>query len=175
MALAQEDINTIESMIRKMLAEVPEKNNGNVRYDLELRERTIRVEEELKHQRELMFEGFKQMEKRFEQVDKRFEQVDKRFEQVDKRFEQMQMEMNKRFEQVDKRFEQVDKRFEQIDKRIEQIDTQLGIQHQEIRGLHQDIMGVHHEIKLLMRWSFGTLLAIGGLILAVLRALPIAS
>jgi hypothetical protein len=34
----------------------------NVRYELDLRERTIRVEEELKHQRELMQEGFKQME-----------------------------------------------------------------------------------------------------------------
>jgi len=34
---------------------------------IDLRERTIRVEEELKHQRELMTEGFKQMEKRFEQ------------------------------------------------------------------------------------------------------------
>lgn len=51
-----------------------------MRYELELRERIVRVEEELKHQRELMFEGFKQMEKCFEQVDKRFEQIDKRFE-----------------------------------------------------------------------------------------------
>ena len=87
-----------------------------MRYELDLRERIIRVEEELKHQRELMIEGFKQMEKRFEQVDKRFEQVDKRFEQQ-----------------------------------------------------HQEIMGLHQELKQLMRWSFGTLLAIGGLVLAVLR------
>ena len=35
----------------------------------------VRVEEELKHQRELMREGFAQMDKRFEQVDKRFESV----------------------------------------------------------------------------------------------------
>lgn len=65
-----------------------------MRYALELRERIVRVEEELKHQRELMLEGFKQMEKRFEQIDKRFEQVEKRFEQIDKRFEQ-----------IDRRFE----------------------------------------------------------------------
>ena len=151
MALAQEDIEQIQLLIKKTLSETPETLNTNVRYELDLRERTIRVEEELKHQRELMLEGFKQMEKRFEQVDKRFEQVDKRFEQVDKRFEQIQLDMNKRFEQVDKRFEQVDKKFEQ---------------------LHQEIMGLHHEIKLLMRWSFGTLLAIGGLIVAVLRLAP---
>ena len=151
MALAQEDIEQIRLLIKKTLSETPETLNANVRYELDLRERTIRVEEELKHQRELMFEGFKQMEKRFEQVDKRFEQVDKRFEQ-------MQLDMNKRFEQVDKRFEQVDKRFEQVDKKFEQ--------------LHQEIMGLHHEIKLLMRWSFGTLLAVGGLIVAVLRLAP---
>ena len=158
MALAQEDIEQIRLLIKKTLSETPETLNANVRYELDLRERTIRVEEELKHQRELMLEGFKQMEKRFEQVDKRFEQVDKRFEQVDKRFEQIQLDMNKRFEQVDKRFEQIDKRFEQVDKKFEQ--------------LHQEIMGLHHEIKLLMRWSFGTLLAIGGLIVAVLRLAP---
>jgi len=62
-----------------------------VRYELDLRERTIRVEEELQHQRELMLAGFAQMEKRFEQVDKRLEQ--------------MLTDMNKRFEQVDKQLE----------------------------------------------------------------------
>ena len=159
MALAQEDLEQIQWLIKKSLAETPEVLNANVRYELDLRERTIRVEEELRHQRELMTEGFKQMEKRFEQVDKRFEQVDKRFEQmqldiskrfeqVDKRLELMQLDMNKRFEQVDKRFEQVDKRFDQQ---------------------HQEIMGLHHEIKLLMRWSFGALIAVGSLMVAILR------
>ena len=79
--------------------------------DLDIRERIVRTEEELKTQRDLMREILGMMEKRFEQVDKRFEQVDKRFEQVDKRFEQV----DKRFEQVDKRFEELredmDKRF----------------------------------------------------------------
>ncbi len=93
MALAQEDIEQIKQLIDRAIAERPETLNANVRYELDLRERTIRVEEALKHQRELMQEGFKQMEKRFEQVDKRFEQVDKRFEQVDKRFEQMHQEI----------------------------------------------------------------------------------
>jgi hypothetical protein len=144
MALAQEDIEQIQWLIKKTLSEAPETLNANVRYELDLRERTIRVEEELKHQRELMVEGFKQMEKRFEQIDKRIEQVDKRIELVEKRIEQVQLDMNKRFEQVDKRFEQQ----------------------------HQEIMGLHHEIKLLMRWSFGTLLAVGGLIVAVLRLTP---
>ena len=114
MALTQEDIEQIQKLIKKGILESPEVLNGNVRYELDLRERTFRVEEELKHQRELMIEGFKQMEKRFEQVDKRFEQVDKRFEQ-------MHAEMSKRFEQVDKHFEQVDKRFVELSGRIDKI------------------------------------------------------
>ena len=158
MALAQEDIDQIQRLIKKTLSETPETLNANVRYELDLRERTIRVEEELKHQRELMVEGFKQMDKRFEQmqldmnkrfeqVDKRFEQVDKRFEQVDKRFEQIQSDMNKRFEQMDKRFEQMQvettKRFDQLTTRIDHF----------------------------MVWSFATTLTIGGIVVAAIKFL----
>ena len=147
MALAKEDIEQIQILIRDGISERLLNQNANVRYELDLRERTIRVEEELKHQRELMLEGFKQMEKRFEQVEKRFEQIDKRFEQVEKRFEQ-----------IDKRFEQVDKRFEQVDKRFEQ--------------QHTEIMAIHNEIKQLMRWGIGTLLALASLVVAFLRLAP---
>ena len=166
MALAQEDIEQIQWLIKKTLSEAPETFNANVRYELDLRERTIRVEEELKHQRELMVEGFKQMDKRFEQMhldmNKRFEQIDKRFEkmhldmnkrfeQIDKRFEQMHLDMNKRFEQIDKRFEQVDKRFEQVDKRFEVLTSRID----------------HFMI-----WSFATTLTVGGLVIAAIKFLP---
>ena len=103
MSLAHADIEQIQTLVEKYISERPEVFNANVRYELDLRERTIRVEEELKHQRELMSDGFKQMDKRFEQMDKRFEQVDKRFEQVDKRFEQ-----------VDKRFEDMVRRLDRF-------------------------------------------------------------
>lgn len=108
--------------------------------DLDIRERIVRVEEELKNQRELIHEVLKMMDtrfaemlahsnSRFEQVDKRFEQVDKRFEQVDKRFEEMRTDMNSRFEQVDKRFEEMrtdmNSRFEQVDKRFETVDKRF--------------------------------------------------
>ena len=134
MALAQEDIEQIEELIKKSIAATPEVGNANVRYELELRDRTTRVEEELRHQRELMLTGFAQMEKRFEQVDKRFEQ--------------MHAEFNKRFEQVDKRFEQMDKQLEK-------------------QG--QSIMDIHQEIKLQMRWTFGVLLGVGGLVIGILK------
>ncbi len=99
--LTEQDLAYIGEYITEKFPQLLHNGRGKFSdVDFEQRERIIRVEEELKHQRELMKQGFELMEKRFEQVDKRFEQVDKRFEQVDKRFEQ-----------VDKRFEQIDKRF----------------------------------------------------------------
>ncbi len=52
--------------------------NVNVHYELEIRERIVRVEEELKHQQKLIIEGFNRLDKRFEQI--MFE-MNKRFEQ----------------------------------------------------------------------------------------------
>ncbi len=91
MALAKEDVEQIQAIVLQIINNTPEFKNANVRYEIDLRERTIRVEEELKHQRELMLEGFKQMEKRFEQVDKRFES--------------MQLEMDKRFTEMGRRLD----------------------------------------------------------------------
>ncbi len=133
MALAQEDLIQIQKLIDQGMASRPEVVNANVRYELDIRERIVRVEEELKHQRQLMMQGFEMMDKRFEEMrtdtNKRFEQVDKRFEQMDKRFEEIRTDMDKRFEEMridmDKRFEQIDKRFEQVDKRFEQMDKHL--------------------------------------------------
>ncbi len=82
--------------------------------EFSLLERIIRVEEELKAQREIiaslqreMSARFEAMEKRFETMnkamEKRFEAMDKRFEAMDKRFESLQREMDKRFESVEKR------------------------------------------------------------------------
>lgn len=106
MALTKEDIAEIKELIGEIITERhPEITNNNVRYELEIRERILRVEEGLKHQRELMQEGFNRM--------------DKRFEQIDKRFESLIAEMNARFAQVDKRFEQVDKRFETMTARMD--------------------------------------------------------
>ena len=78
-------------------------------YEVEIRERIVRVEEELRHQRDLIWQGFERMDKRFvemrEDMDKRFEQVDKRLEQVDKRFEQMERRMDTRFDALIRRMD----------------------------------------------------------------------
>ncbi len=115
MALTGEDFEQIADYMKRRLAEwLAEKSLGKppAVYEIELRERMVRVEEELKHQRDLILRGFDLMEKGFSEVSKRFEQVDKRFEQVDKRFAQV----DKRFEQMDERFE---RRFEALTKRID--------------------------------------------------------
>ena len=91
MELSAQTLETIGQYVQRNLSTWL--RNTNLEREIELRERTVRVEEELKAQRELMREGFAQMDKRFEilqdSIDKRFEQVDKRFDQVDKRFEDM--------------------------------------------------------------------------------------
>ena len=85
-------------------------------------------------ERELMQEGFKQMNKRFEEMrsdmNKRFEAMDKRFEEMrsdmDRRFEEARSDSNTRFEMLiastDKRFEELrsdmNTRFEAMDKRF---------------------------------------------------------
>ena len=147
MSLAQEDIEFIKQHLGEWLTEVSLGKPPAV-YEIELRERMVRVEEALKHQGELIQQLIQQMDKRFEQVDlrfgmieKRFEQVDKRFEQVDKRFEEFQRQMDRRFEQVDKRFEQMDQRFVELQRRMDRF----------------------------MFWSLGMTLTVGGIVIAVLK------
>ncbi|NEX17162.1 MAG: hypothetical protein C1943_11150 [Halochromatium sp.] len=97
MTLAQEDIEFIKAHIGDWLAEQSLGKPPAV-YEIELRERMVRVEEELKHQRELMREGFALMDKRFEamqaNMDQRFEQVDKRFESVQQDIRNLQQRMD---------------------------------------------------------------------------------
>lgn len=122
-------------------------------------ERIVRIEESLAHHIELTRQGFSEMNRRFEllldqtnkrfgQVEKRFEQIDKRFEQIDKRFEAMQIQIDRRFEQVDRRFEQIDKRFDQVDRRFDALTRRMDR---------------------FMVWSFSTTLAVGSIVIGVLK------
>ena len=98
MALAKEDIEQIQELINRSLISNQCATNDNIHYELELRERIVRVEEELKNQREIILQGFKQS-------DQRFEQIDKRFEQVDERFESIQTTMNNGFKEINRRMD----------------------------------------------------------------------
>jgi len=79
MNLATEDIRFIKEHLGEWLAEQSLGKPPAV-YEIELRERMVRVEEELKHQRELIKTILEQMDKRFEAVDKRFEALTRRID-----------------------------------------------------------------------------------------------
>ncbi|CAK0754212.1 hypothetical protein CCP3SC15_10010 [Gammaproteobacteria bacterium] len=82
MALAQQDLEQIGNYVRMHIGEwlaTESMAKPPVVYEIELRERMVRVEEALKHQGELMQQGFAMMSQRFETIDKRFEAVDKRW------------------------------------------------------------------------------------------------
>ena len=119
MALGAEDVKRIAELVKPWLRDtvlemIPPRSTE---IDTQLLERMVRVEEELKAQRELMAV-------RFDAVDRRFEDVlalmDRRFEAADKRFEDLQTSLDKRFDgarvSADKRFEDLqtslDKRFD---------------------------------------------------------------
>jgi hypothetical protein len=88
MALSQQDIEFIKSNMAQWLAEQSVARPPAV-YEIELRERMVRVEEELKHQRELMREGF--------------EQIDRRLERSDQNHQQLRHDMLARFDEIIRR------------------------------------------------------------------------
>ena len=115
----------------------------------QLLERAVRIESELKSQRELMLTKFEASDRRFEDLTKR---LDQRFEDMGSRFEDMTRRSDKRFEgmgtrlaemtrQSDKRFEDMGTRFEDLtrhfdrrfgdmnrnsEKRFEDINKRIG-------------------------------------------------
>ena len=105
MALAQEDIEFFKRHLGEWLAE-QSLGRPPVVYEVELRERMVRVEEELKHQRELMREGFSRMDERFARMDERSARMDERFARMDERFEALRADMDKRFDEMLKRHDQ---------------------------------------------------------------------
>ena len=150
MTLAAEDIQFIKDHLGEWLAEQSMGKPIAV-YEIELRERMVRVEEELKHQRELIKSILVEMDRRFDAVDKRLDAIDKRFEASDARFESLLHEMDRRFDAVDKRFESMDKRFESMDKRFDELTR---------------------RIDRFMFWSFGLTVSVGALIVAALKLWP---
>ena len=80
MNLSEDDIQYIKAHLGEWLAEQSLSKPPAV-YEIELRERMVRVEEELKHQRELLIRMQEQMDKRFEQMDNRFDVLTQRLEQ----------------------------------------------------------------------------------------------
>jgi hypothetical protein len=96
MELSQDQFEQIGSYVRRNLGNwMQELSPPASPLDPVLVERIVRVEEELKSQRELMKQGFEQVDKRFEEMRA---DTNARFAQVDKRFEEMREDMKSGFE-----------------------------------------------------------------------------
>jgi hypothetical protein len=96
MELSQDQFEQIGSYVRRNLGNwMQELSPPTSPLDPVLVERIVRVEEELKSQRELMKQGFEQVDKRFEEMRA---DTNARFAQVDKRFEEMREDMKSGFE-----------------------------------------------------------------------------
>jgi len=94
--------------------------------ELSIIERVVRVEEELRHLREIEMVRheslMKEMNTRFEAMDSRFAALQK---EMNTRFEALQKEMNTRFEAMNSRFEAIDSRFEAMNTRFEAMNTRF--------------------------------------------------
>lgn len=115
MPLRDEDIQRIGNYIKPWIRELVGTvvlHPAAAGIDSQLLERMVRVEEELKAQRELMVVKFDAVDRRFELMDKRFHDL---IGQSNNRFDDLIGQSNVRFEglvgQIDRRFESVDKRF----------------------------------------------------------------
>ena len=91
----------------------------------------IRVEEELKSQRELLLTHVQVSERRFDDVNRRFDDVNKRFDDVNEQAP-LRRRVNKRFDDEQalrrcKRFEDVNKRFDDNSRRHTATQWAVGV------------------------------------------------
>ena len=122
MTLSDGDLQHIGRYVR---AELPGWLNelGPWALGSQLMERVVRVEEELKAQREILLTHVETSDRRFGDMNRRFEDANRRFDDVNQRFE----DVNKRFDDVNERFEDVNKRFDDNNKRHTTTQWAVGI------------------------------------------------
>lgn len=116
MALSETDLHHIGQYVRAELPRWLKEMGPWAVLGGELLERIVRVEEELKSQREILLNHVQSSNERFEDMNRRFEDVNRRFDDV-----------NSRFDDVNKRFEDVNSRFEDNNKRHSTTQWALGI------------------------------------------------
>jgi len=78
MPLSKEDLEQIDKHVKSQIEDWLQELTQSMpkyAYEIDMRERIVRVEEELKNQRELMKQGFDYMEKRFEEVNSKFKMM----------------------------------------------------------------------------------------------------
>jgi uncharacterized protein YPO0396 len=143
-SLSRDDLEQVGVYVRSHL------NEWLPREVFDLQERIIRVEDELRAQREVMIARFDASDKRFEDMNQRFDahqtHMNQRFEDMNHRFDAHQTHMDKRFDAqlayMNERFKEqqahMDKRFEDArahsDARFQHVDRQLRVHEWLIGG-----------------------------------------
>ena len=118
----------------------------NDRYETNLRQRVICLEERTEDLKDLMMEVKERVVKLEEKsihqmqlIDERFafltKSINERFAAVDKRFEDLIRNMNERFATVDKRFEDMDKRFNDMNKRFDDMNKRFDDMNKQFNHL----------------------------------------
>jgi chaperonin cofactor prefoldin len=146
--------------------------------ELSIIERVVRVEEELRHLREIEMVRheslMKEMNTRFEAMDSRFAALQKemntRFEAMDSRFAALQKEMNTRFEALQKemntRFEALQKemntRFEAMNSRFEAIDSRFEAMNTRFEAMNTRFEALEKRLSFI-QWLIGTAIALTAL------------
>ena len=103
MELSQENLESIGEYVRRNLRSWTDESvlSAYAQRDIELRERMLRVEEELKNQGEIIRTGFARADERFEDLNKRLSE-DREFalaqlDRIDERFQTVREDANGRF------------------------------------------------------------------------------
>ncbi|MGM0706264.1 MAG: hypothetical protein ACQETP_10115, partial [Bacteroidota bacterium] len=116
------------------------------------------LENEVRHLRTDMEDGFEQVDRRFVQIQEQFEvRFDQLNERFDRRAEQVDERFDRRAEQVDERFEAMERRFDSVDRRLDKMDAKIVRYDQRFDAMNATMM-------LMMRWTVGTIALFGTLI-----------
>ena len=125
MVLREEDVRRIVDYVKPWLRDLVSETIPP--RSLDISAQIVRVQEELKGQRELFAQRFEAVDQRFEAMDQRFTDTQR---YMDQRFTDMQTHTDKRFEAMDQRFEAMDRRFTDMqrymDRRFESMDKRFG-------------------------------------------------
>jgi hypothetical protein len=106
----------------------------------QLLERSVRIEEELKQQREIMDRRFAESDRRFAELSK---QMNRGFDDVNRRFD----DVNLRFEDVNLRFEDMNKRFDESSRQTSERFAEASRQTSErFAELHKRFNGLQWMI-----------------------------
>lgn len=107
------------------------------------------------------------IEERLDQMDGRFDRIENRFDQFDQRLDEQSAQINQRLDEQSAQFNQrLDEQSAQIHQRLDEQNAQFN---QRIDAVNERLDRLHEQMRVMMRWTVGTI-ALFGTIVTVLLA-----